>query len=53
VRQLAGRFGDPGDLLKEDWIPEVPGINAADSYDDYARDPVPYIYPPEALAAVK
>jgi hypothetical protein len=53
VRQLAGRFGDPGDLLKEDWIPEVPGINAAGSYDDYARDPVPYIYPPEALAPIK
>ena len=28
VRALASRYGDPDYLLAEDWIPEVPGINA-------------------------
>jgi hypothetical protein len=45
VRDLAGRYGDPDQLLAEDWIPAVPGISAAGSYEEYARDPVPWIYP--------
>jgi hypothetical protein len=49
VRRLAETYGDPADLLREDWIPTVPGINAPGSYDSYARDPVPWIYPPEAV----
>ncbi len=40
VRALASRYGDPGYLLTEDWIPEVPGINAPGDYlKDYAPDP--------------
>lgn len=47
VRELAERFGDPDELLAEDWIPEVPGISAAGSYEDYARDPARWIYASE------
>lgn len=43
VRALASRYGDPNYLLTEDWIPEVPGINAPGDYlRDYAPDPGKY-----------
>ena len=43
VRALASRYGDPGYLLTEDWIPEVPGINAPGDYlKDYAPNPGKY-----------
>ena len=43
VRALASRYGDPDYLLTEDWIPEVPGINAPGDYlKDYAPDPGTY-----------
>jgi hypothetical protein len=43
VRALASRYGDPNYLLTEDWIPEVPGINAPGNYlRDYAPDPGKY-----------
>jgi hypothetical protein len=43
VRALASRYGDPNYLLTEDWIPEVPGINAPGDYmRDYAPDPGAY-----------
>jgi len=43
VRALASRYGDPDDLLAEDWIPEVPGINApGDYFKDYAAKPGEY-----------
>ncbi len=44
VRVLAGKFGDPDELLKEDWIPEIPGISTDGRYEDYSKDPVPYVY---------
>lgn len=44
VRELASRYGDPDELLKEDWVPEIPGISAPGSYEDYARDPSRWIY---------
>jgi len=44
VRELARRYGDPDDLLREDWIPEIPGISAPGSYEDYAKDPAKWIY---------
>ncbi|MBI2371508.1 MAG: hypothetical protein HYV08_14975 [Deltaproteobacteria bacterium] len=44
VRQLAARFGDPDKLLREDWQPLIPGINAEGSYEAYARDPAAWIY---------
>jgi hypothetical protein len=42
VRALAAKFGDPDRILAEDWVPEVPGINAPGRYEDYARDPWPF-----------
>ena len=43
VRALASRYGDPDYLLTEDWIPEVPGINAPGDYlKDYAPNPGAY-----------
>ena len=61
VRALAAKHGDAKRILEEDWVPEVPGINAPGSYEDYSRDPwkvakaqmvkvldgsYPYYYPP-------
>ena len=45
VRALAAKFGDPDQLLKEDWIPAIPGITLEGSYLDFARDPARWIYP--------
>lgn len=45
VRALAAKYGDPDELLKEDWIPEIPGISAPGRYEDFAREPERWIYP--------
>jgi len=45
VRALAQQHGDPAEVLREDWIPAVPGITAPGSYGDFARDPARAIYP--------
>lgn len=42
VRALASRYGDPDEILAEDWVAEVAGINAPGSFEEYARDPYPY-----------
>jgi hypothetical protein len=39
VRALASRYGNPGEILRRDYIPTMPGINAPGSYDAYARNP--------------
>ena len=44
VRKLAAKYGDPDELLKEDWIPQIPGVTCAGSYEEYARDPGRWIY---------
>jgi hypothetical protein len=44
VRTLAKKYGDPDELLREDWIAQIPGITAPGSYDDYARNPGQWIY---------
>ncbi|MBI2953728.1 MAG: hypothetical protein HYY30_05400 [Chloroflexi bacterium] len=44
VRALAAKYGDPDELLHEDWIPEIPGINADGDYEEFARDPARWIY---------
>jgi hypothetical protein len=44
VRTLASRHGDPDQVLREDWAPDLPGINAPGSYADYAREPAAWIY---------
>jgi hypothetical protein len=42
VRALASRYGNPATILRRDYIPALPGINAPGSYDDYARNPGVY-----------
>jgi len=40
VRALASRYGNPDELLRRDWIPEIPGITSPGDYNaDYASDP--------------
>jgi hypothetical protein len=39
VRALASRYGDPNLILSEDWAPDMPGINEAGKYEDYAKNP--------------
>lgn len=48
VRDLAATFGDPDELLRDDWVPSIPGVTVPGSYDDYARDPAAWIYGPVA-----
>jgi hypothetical protein len=44
VRQVAAKYGNPDELLREDWIPALPGINAEGDYSkDYAVDPETYM----------
>jgi len=51
VRDLAATFGDPDQLLRDDWIPDIPGITVPGSYEDYAADPARFVYGPEAAPA--
>ena len=45
VRALAAKYGDPDEVLKEEWIPKIPGINVPGDYDrDYGRDPAAWIF---------
>ena len=40
VRAIASRYGNPDEILRRDWIPEIPGITAPGNYDkDYGSDP--------------
>ncbi len=39
ARALASRYGDPKDLLAEDWVPHMPGVSAPGRYEDFAKDP--------------
>jgi hypothetical protein len=39
VRALASRYGDPNEILAEDWAPHIPGVTAPGRYEDYAKDP--------------
>lgn len=39
IRALASRYGNPEEVLRQDWIPHLPGINAPGRYEDYAKDP--------------
>jgi hypothetical protein len=45
VRDLAARYGDPDEILRDDWQPPIPGITVPGSYEDYAREPSRWIYP--------
>jgi hypothetical protein len=39
IRALASRYGNPDEVLSDDWSPYLPGINAPGKYQDYAKDP--------------
>lgn len=40
VREIAAKYGDPDEMLSEDWIPAIPGLNLEGDYlRDYAEDP--------------
>jgi hypothetical protein len=44
IRAKAAEFGDPDELLRDDWIPPIPGINTEGDYlEDYAPDPAGYL----------
>jgi len=44
VRKVAAKYGAPDELLREDWVPAIPGINApGDYWKDYAADPETYM----------
>ncbi|MBI3940810.1 MAG: hypothetical protein HY315_08245 [Acidobacteria bacterium] len=43
VRALASRYGEADQLLREDWIPAIPGINTkGDFMRDFGSDPLLY-----------
>jgi hypothetical protein len=44
IRKLAAKYGDPDVVLREDWIPDMPGINAPGLYEEYAKNPGKFIY---------
>jgi hypothetical protein len=44
VRDLAARFGDPDQLLHDDWLPEIPGVTVPGDYAAYARQPMEWVY---------
>jgi hypothetical protein len=44
VRDLAATFGDPDLLLRDDWIPEIPGVTVPGDYAEYAADPTRFVY---------
>lgn len=44
IRKIAAKYGNPDELLKEYWIPAIPGINYAGNYlEDYAKDPARWL----------
>ena len=47
VRDAAVRYGDPDQVLAEDWVPPIPGLTVPGSYEDYAKDPARFVYAPK------
>jgi hypothetical protein len=44
VRALASKYGDPDLIMREEWIPSLPGVNVPGEYQkDYAPDPWKWI----------
>lgn len=44
IRELAAQYGDPDEILKEAWVPAIPGINVEGDYQrDFAIDPGSWI----------
>jgi hypothetical protein len=42
IRALASRYGDPNEVLRQDYVPPLPGVTMQGNYDEYARDPGGY-----------
>jgi hypothetical protein len=44
ARALASRYGNPDEILKDDWRPDIPGINTPGNYQkDFAQEPWRYV----------
>jgi len=44
VREVAAKYGDPDLLLRELWVPAIPGVNYPGDYErDYAEDPMAWL----------
>jgi hypothetical protein len=43
VRDAAAEYGDPDELLREAWVPPLPGVNVEGSYETYAETPAAYL----------
>ncbi len=44
VRKVAAKYGDPDELLKEEWFPAIPGINYPGDYmRDYGQNPASWV----------
>jgi hypothetical protein len=44
IRALASKYGDPDQLFRYEWIPEIPGVNTPGDYArDYSADPWKWI----------
>ena len=43
VRALAGKYGNPDDVLGYEWIPLKPTINYPGDWEDYVADPWKYV----------
>ena len=43
VQAFASQYGDANQLLREDWIPAIPGINVPGEYSEYSQDPALWI----------
>ncbi|HEY3303463.1 MAG TPA: hypothetical protein VGL70_08010 [Candidatus Binatia bacterium] len=39
ITALASRYGDPNEVLSQDWVRHLPGINAPGNYQEYAKNP--------------
>lgn len=39
IRALAARYGDPEEVLRQEWVPDIPGITSPGDYQEYAREP--------------
>ena len=43
IRALASKYGKAAEILEEDFIPALPGINVpGDYWEDYGKDPISY-----------
>jgi hypothetical protein len=44
VKSMVSRYGDPDEILMEEWIPAIPGINYHGDYiGDYGQDLVAWV----------